>query len=445
VVAVESDVLAAAEAYIREDLRLESIRACSLVDDAFIFNEPIISLIDRYRPDVILKGKEHESGVNPEREVVAAYGGRLIFSSGESQFSSADLLRCELLTSNKKVICKPDDFMFRHGIDDERVAELVDRFSKLNVLTLGDLIVDDYINCQALGMSQEDPTIVVMPVDKVRFLGGAGVVSAHAAGLGAVSHLISVVGGDNNAIYCSEELKRLRVRASLTSDDSRPTTTKERYRSGGKTLLRVSRLHQSDVSLEIQKKMLDKVREVIGEVDLVIFSDFNYGCLPTTFINEVTEIAQRSNVLCIADSQSSSQLGDITRFQGVHLIAPTEREARISTQNKEAGLVQLAEQVRSRARAKNVLLKLAEDGVLVHAEDAKSGRPWLTDRIEALNKFPQDPAGAGDSMLVASGLTLAAGGDIWEAALIGSIAAAIQVGRLGNVPVSTRELKTKYL
>ncbi len=79
--------------------------------------------------------------------------------------------------------------------------------------------------------------------------------------------------------------------------------------------------------------------------------------------------------------------------------------------------------------------------MLIHApSEVRSG--WLTDQVEALNKFPKDVAGGGDSMLVASALTPAAGGTIWEAACMGSIAAAVQVGRVGNIPLKRMELES---
>jgi len=52
-------------------------------------------------------------------------------------------------------------------------------------LVIGDLIIDDYVTCDAVGMSQEDPTIVVTPILTRTFVGGAGGVAAHARGLGA--------------------------------------------------------------------------------------------------------------------------------------------------------------------------------------------------------------------------------------------------------------------
>jgi bifunctional ADP-heptose synthase (sugar kinase/adenylyltransferase) len=65
---------------------------------------------------------------------------------------------------------------------------------------------------------------------------------------------------------------------------------------------------------------------------------------------------------------------------------------------------------------------------------------WLTDRVCALNRAARDVAGAGDSLLVGSALTLASGGSIWESSVLGALAAAIQVGRVGNIPLQTKEL-----
>jgi bifunctional ADP-heptose synthase (sugar kinase/adenylyltransferase) len=143
--------------------------------------------------------------------------------------------------------------------------------------------------------------------------------------------------------------------------------------------------------------------------------------------------------MVVADSQSSSQTGDIGRFMGMDLITPTEREARISIRNREDGLVVLAEKLRQQALARNVLLKLGEEGVLIHAENSNVDN-WLTDRISALNSAPKDVAGAGDSLLITSAMTLASKGNIWEAACLGSLAAAVQVGRVGNTPLKIDEL-----
>ncbi len=293
-------------------------------------------------------------------------------------------------------------------------------------------------------MSQEDTTIVVMPVDTTRFIGGAGIVAAHAAGLGASVHFISVTGNDSVREFAVEELTRVGVDARLFVDESRPTTLKQRYRAKGKSLLRVSHLHQSAISIALQNQILQELELVIEGIDVLVFSDFNYGCLPQSLVEKIVLIAKKSGVILAADSQSSSQVGDISRFKGMDLLTPTEREARISTRNREDGLVVLAEQLRQQASAKNILLKLGEEGLLIHAGNG-TGNEWLTDRVDALNSSPKDVAGAGDSLLITSAMSIASGGTIWEAACLGSLAAAVQVGRVGNTPIQTDELLRELL
>jgi rfaE bifunctional protein kinase chain/domain len=367
------------------------------------------------------------------------YGGTLIFSSGETIFSSQDLIRKEFQHIDFHSICLPDKYLLRHQIGPARLIELINKFSLLKICVVGDLIIDEYITCEPIGMSQEDPTIVVTPIDSTRFVGGAGIVAAHAAGLGAKVTFASVTGDDASREFALDALVAAGVEAHLLVDGSRPTTLKQRYRSKGKSLLRVSHLHQGAISVSLQMQLLNKVEQTIDRSDLLVFSDFNYGCLPQPLVDQLVLIAKTRSIVLAADSQSSSQMGDIGRFKGMDLITPTEREARISTRNREDGLVVMTEQLRQEALARNVLLKLGEEGLLVHAAE-DSGNGWLTDRIGALNNAAKDVAGAGDSLLITSAMTLACGGTIWEAACLGSLAAAVQVGRVGNTPLRSEEL-----
>lgn len=439
-VGVNSDKIAGAASYVDENLRLECVQNSSWVDEAFLIDEPIEAVIERIQPDIVVKGKEYELKHNPELAAVKKYGGKLLFSSGEVVFSSIDLAHKSFSRPIKNIIDFPIEYIERHDITIERLSDLLKSFSKKKVCVIGDLIVDEYITCQPLGMSQEDPTIVVTPLDSMLFIGGAGIVAAHAAGLGAEVDFLTVAGDDDAYKFAKNELVKFSVKAEISLDTSRPTTLKQRYRSQGKTLLRVSHLHQAGISQEIQKKFLIKIESILKECDLLVFSDFNYGCLPQPMVDLVIAAAKNYNVMLAADSQSSSQMGDISRFCEMDLICPTEREARIAVQNHEDGLIVLTEALRTKSSAKNVLLKLGEEGVLVHAGENKNLSNWLTDRVGALNQFPKDVSGAGDSLLIASALTLASGGSIWEAAIMGSIAAGIQVGRIGNTPLTSSEL-----
>jgi rfaE bifunctional protein kinase chain/domain len=232
-------------------------------------------------------------------------------------------------------------------------------------------------------------------------------------------------------------LTKFNVDHELIVDEARPTTLKQRFRSRGKTLLRVSHLVQRSVDEPIQKSLVASVKNACANADLLIFSDFNYGCLHQNVVDQLVEIATENKMRIVADSQSSSQIGDISRFKNADLITPTEREARLALRNTEDGLVVIAQSVCLSAEAKSVTLKLGEQGVLLHG---RWGKDWETDQIPALNSAPHDVAGAGDCLLVATSMAMTVGANMWESGLLGSLAAAIQVGRVGNTPITQSEL-----
>src|SRR5260221_9673789 len=144
-VGVFSDRIAGKGAHIPEMLRLESVKANSWVNEAFLIDEPIEGVIARLRPDIVVKGKEHEHEFNPESQALEKFGGRLLFGSGETVFTSVDLLRKEFLEANVRSISLPDDYMRRHGIDKSRMRALLQGFPAIKVCVVGDLIIDEYV------------------------------------------------------------------------------------------------------------------------------------------------------------------------------------------------------------------------------------------------------------------------------------------------------------
>lgn len=420
-----------------EILRLEGVRSISMVDHAFVLSAPPEAVVSGMKPAFVVKGKEFEGKENLEEEVVRGYGGELLFSSGEIRFSSAELLRKEFLDIDFSSIRKPVDYPNRHNFTINGLEAQLAKFDGMRVLVVGDLIIDDYITCDPLGMSQEDPTIVVTPIETKTFVGGAGVVAAHSRGLGAEVSYCSVVGRDEASAYARDNLERQGIGVEFFEDTTRPTTRKQRFRAHGKTLLRVNHLRQHAISQELVESMLSAIKASLPHTDVILFSDFNYGCLPQTLVDAVAKLCIENNVIMSADSQASSQLSDVSRFRGMNLITPTEREARLGAHEFDGGLAYLAEHLSKKADAKNLVVTLGSEGMLVWGD--KKG-VYQADRLPAFNTSPKDPAGAGDSLFTTMSMALGAGIDVWEAAYLGALAAACQVSRVGNTPLTRKDL-----
>jgi sugar/nucleoside kinase (ribokinase family) len=150
-------------------------------------------------------------------------------------------------------------------------------------------------------------------------------------------------------------------------------------------------------------------------------------------------VARENGILISADSQTSSQIGNLSQFSGVDLITPTEVEARMELKDQSSGLAIIVEKLRLHMNVASILLKLGSDGVLVHGTDAQ-GRMMATDAIPSLNPNPVDTSGAGDSMLAAASLALAIERNLSKAGLLGSVTAAVQISRTGNIPIEQANL-----
>lgn len=436
VVALYPDVARA----VPQELRLSAIRSLDMVDQAFVIEDNIRACVEALKPDLIVKGSEHEKLDNPETDWLKPWDGRLVFCTDDPRFSLDDAIQSML---KKRALfprlAVPQKYMERHQINFDDLARLLDVMAKQRVCVIGDLIVDEYISCNPLGMSREDPTLVVSPVDEKRFIGGAGIVAGHAAGLGGRVNFITVAGNDETARQARKWLdEQDGIRTHLLIDPDRPTTIKQRFRAQNKTLLRVNRMSQQHIGREHQDQMMRVVDEVLPESDLLIFSDFSYGALPPALVDRITDSCRRLAVPIAADSQTSSQVGDLAKFKDALLVTPTELEARHAMRNFTQGLVALIEEMMNTIRAKNVVVTLSEDGCLIYGDPRENH--IRTDQLPSLQLHPVDPAGAGDSFLTAASLALTAGGTVWQAALLGSIAAGVQVGRLGNIPIQRSDI-----
>ena len=286
-------------------------------------------------------------------------------------------------------------------------------------------------------MSHEDPALVISPQSSKSFIGGAGIVAAHGSTLGANVKLLSMIGKDHSGEFAKNILNKYGVETYLFEDENRPTSLKKRYKNASKTLIRINQLQDLSVNIKLQDKIFKQFQKLIKNIDGIIFSDFNYGFLPSRLVEKCIQIARKKGIFISADSQSSSQIGDIGRFKNVNLITPTEREARLSIKNHEDGLIILSDKLQKNTKSQHVILKLNQQGILINSYKNKK---IPTSKLEALNSNPIDVAGAGDSLLIATTLALCSGGNIYESSYIGSIAAALQVGQTGNLPLKKKSL-----
>lgn len=415
--------------------RVRTLKSIDPKIQVMSFTGNVNKILEEIRPDIVVKGREFANLKNPESEIISKIGGKLVFASGSGISSE---LGAEVLQSEATGHL-PLDFMRRHQIETKKLLEVIENFQRMKILVIGDLIIDEFISCAPLGMSQEDPVVVVTPTSAQKFLGGAGIVAAHCASMGATTHFLSLAGDDINREWALSKLADFHVSSDLVTSKDRITTHKQRFKSGNQTLFKLSHISQEFLSGEIEEEIRNAFYKNVEDMDVIIFSDFSYGALPERLVTEFTKFSRESKIFTAADCQTSSQNGDISKYRGVNLLTATEREARSGFHSELDGLVTVIRKITETLNIENVFLKLGSEGVLIDSI-ANQDRNFAVDQVPALSKKVRDVSGAGDSMLAISSLVFGLEQSIEIAAVLGSIAASIQIERTGNVPITIKEL-----
>lgn len=318
--------------------------------------------------------------------------------------------------------------------------KLIDNFVGKRILVLGDLIVDEYRDCEAIGKSAESPTIVVKEKKIDRYIGGAGIIALHLKALGAEPFLVSVIGNDKLGKYGFDSLRSVNLESLILFDCGRETTLKIRYISDNHKLLRVSHLSEKLIEEKFEDEIINRIKlsNKKNKLDGIIISDFNYGVVTPKILKSIKAFALRNKIKIFGDSQTSSQYGDIKKFSNFTMITPNEIEARRALGDNYSEVPVLADKLLKSLNVENIVITLGHNGLF-----AKNKSEFIA--LPAFGGEAKERMGAGDSFLSCASLALCSGASIKEAVMLGSMMAAVKIGIIGNIPVGVAQLKEGLL
>ena len=434
------------ENYFSEEDRAKALAALQVVDEIIIpKGENLCAAVKLIKPAFLLMGREHEDANDIEVveaiEALEKQGGQVRFHAGDTHFFSSLLRRDNSDAADQSRRATFLETCKRNNITEKNMLDAVGRFPKNNVLVIGDTIVDQFVACDALGMSAEAPVVVVRELEAERFIGGAAIVAAHVQALGGRCHYISVVGDDDNADWIEAELERQGIAHYLFRDNSRPTTFKIRYLVEQQKMLRVSRLKEHKISSSIEEKIFNKIEQIGKQIDAIIISDFVYGLISSNVIEFVRDFAKDNRIVLFGDIQCSSQVGSVLKFKNFNAVFPTEREARIGVGSEDGGLEWVATQIMEQTGSETLLLKLGAEGFITY-DNGQNGFV-KREHFPALVSNPIDVTGAGDSLLASFALSLIGGSDAMLSSAIAANVAAVSVSQVGNQPIDKITLISK--
>jgi rfaE bifunctional protein kinase chain/domain len=428
--------------FFNQQERAEALDLLGLADAiVLLHNDDLSPAIRQLQPSIVVLGTELEGSARLQQPLalLKSQGGRVQFHAGDVHYSSAELLTTpgrDLRMQRRQqfqTACR------RQRLSHGQLVESMQAWSQARLIVLGDTIVDQYVACEAIGMSAEAPVVVVRELARRNFIGAAAVVAAHIRALGAQCDLVSVVGNDSTAELVQRELKAQDIGDALTRDPSRPTTFKKRYVVENQKLFRVSRLEQHNLDATIEAQVIAQLEALAPHAHGIVVSDFVYGVVTPRLLQAVTKLAQRHELLLFGDLQCSSQVGSITRFKNFSLLCPNERELRLALQDKDSGLESLSKKLLETTRCQRLLVKLGAEGFIAYDQDVNN--LLCRQSFPALSVNPLDVAGAGDSVLAVMATGLASGQSMMPTAAIACCIAALAVETMGNTPIGADDLR----
>lgn len=317
----------------------------------------------------------------------------------------------------------------------DELTRILGRFDGLRVLVVGDVMIDEHVWGTTSRVSPEAPVLVVDANGEPELRpGGAANVVNNVRALGGSSAVVGVIGGDSFGEELRRQLSSAGVDTSgLVVDRSRITTRKTRiWVSHRQQVVRVDRESKGSIDGAVASEVVARISEKLPECDALVLSDYNKGVLSPSVAGQVVGLAREMQRICTANPKPVNVSG----FNGAGLIALNQSEAealaltRLDTEEavKSAGRKMLSE-----FAAGCLVITRGSIGLTVFEQDSAITIPAVPLEV-------YDVAGAGDTVISALTLALAAGATPLEAARIANLAGGAAVRKVGVAAVTREEI-----
>ncbi|MBL7910726.1 MAG: D-glycero-beta-D-manno-heptose-7-phosphate kinase [Bacteroidia bacterium] len=332
--------------------------------------------------------------------------------------------------------------MKKFSIKKEHVREIFKSFNNLNVLIIGDVMIDSYLWGKVNRISPEAPVPIVAVSKKERRLGGAANVALNIQALGANPILCSVVGVDYEGLAFLDLLRaqKLSQKGILKLRD-RITTVKTRVIGNNAQLLRVDEEVEEDIDPSDVQQLLTLISYIINhdKIDVIIFEDYNKGLITSKLVSKVVELAKSKNIPTCVDPKKKN----FNTYKGVSLFKPNLKELREGIKMDVSGdnineLQRAVSSFRVKQKMETILVTLADKGIITNSRKVKEHLPAHVRSIA-------DVSGAGDTVISVASLCRALECHDLVTAALANLSGGLVCEQVGVVPIDKEQLLEEAL
>ena len=305
-------------------------------------------------------------------------------------------------------------------------------FHNKTVVVIGDLILDEYIEGRVERISPEAPVPVVELLKDEHKPGGAANVAVLLKTLGADVKLAGVVGEDERAELLLGILRKKGIDTSLVvKEENRPTTVKTRIISRAHHIVRLDREVKNPIQNVTEKEVIKRISNYHDQVDAILIEDYDKGFITRGIVDAIKSMNKPIYV--------DPKVKNIPLYKDIKVLKPNFSEFNAATgyasgKDEESLYVEI-KRFRESQRVETLIVTLGGKGMILCTEEKLC-------HIPAIKREVFDVTGAGDMVISAYTLADLSGFNMLDSAIISSIAAGIEVTKLGATPVTVDEINT---
>jgi rfaE bifunctional protein kinase chain/domain len=302
------------------------------------------------------------------------------------------------------------------------------------------MILDEFMHGRTDRVSREAPVVIVRYEGSTYCPGGAANAAQNVAALGGVSVPIGVVGDDGAAgrLAALFEERGISPRG-LVSAAGRITTSKIRVSAGDfhaqhQQIVRIDKERGRPLRRAERERLLRLLAREAARSDAVILSDYHQDLFDGDVAQRAVALCREARVPVVADSRFR-----LPRFRGVTSATPNEVEAAEAAGAEpadELALERVGRTLLKRLSASSLLITRGRFGMSLFERRRKTRSIGVFGHPEAT-----DVTGAGDTVVAAVALTLAAGGGMGAAMHLANAAASRVVMKRGTAVTSVTEIE----
>lgn len=314
-------------------------------------------------------------------------------------------------------------------------------FKQVNVLIVGDVMIDRYLRGNVTRISPEAPVPVVnLEAEDLR-LGGAANVALNIKAMGANPILCSVVGNDDEGVVFRNLLPEYGMsNEGILHSSERRTSVKTRVMAGAQHLLRLDQEDTHDLSDGEAEQLLCTIRQILDEqkIQVILFQDYNKGILSPPVIREIILESLKRDIPTAVDPK----FHNFWAYKHITLFKPNLKEIRAQVPMKVQitlnSLQEAAAYIQEQLGNQHTLITLSEKGLFLET----AGQSAI---IPTEPRAVADVCGAGDTVISIVALGLGLRLDLQELALLANLAGGQVCEKVGVVPVDKGQLEEEYL